>query len=138
MRILGVFKISVSHARQGLQRFSKMGLASVKCRVKRQSNAVLCVGPMPWGVSRMPLSRRPNAVPLSVECRVSVGRMPYPAGVDRPKSASVVCRAFSSLLFADEVALLARGRVLFDLDRILDNRKTFDRSNDDQGFQGFT
>jgi hypothetical protein len=82
----------------------------------------------------MPLPRRPNAVPLSVECRVSVGRMPYPRNIDRLQSASAVCRAFSSLLFADEVALLARGRVLFDLDRILGNRKTFDRSDDDQGF----
>jgi hypothetical protein len=94
MTILGVFKMSVSHARQGLQRFSKMGLASVKCRAQRQSNAVLGVGPMPWGVGRMPLSRRPNAVPLSVECRVGVGRMPYPRTIDRSKSASVECRAF--------------------------------------------
>jgi hypothetical protein len=138
MTILGVVKMSVCHARQGLQRFSKMGLASVKCRVKRQSNAVLGVGPMPWGVSRMPLSRRPNAVPLSVECRVSVGRMPCPRNSDRPKRASAVCRAFLFWLFADEVALLARGWVLFDLDRILGNRKSFDRSDDDQGLQGFT
>jgi hypothetical protein len=82
VRILGAFKMSVSHAGQGLQRFSKLYLASVECRAQCQSNAVLGVGPMPWGVSQMPLPRRPNAVPLSVECRVGVGRMPYPAVID--------------------------------------------------------
>ncbi|MCX7107671.1 MAG: hypothetical protein NTV66_08920 [Methylococcales bacterium] len=41
---------------------------SVICRAFCRSNAV--------GVSRMPLSGRLNAVPLSVECRIRVGLTP--------------------------------------------------------------
>ena len=73
---MGVLKIAANHELRGLQRFQKIGLASVECRAICQSNAVLCVSRMPWGVSRMPLPCQSNAVPLSAECRASVGRMP--------------------------------------------------------------
>jgi hypothetical protein len=48
MLFFGVFKIAASHNWRGLQRFQKIGLASVECRAKRRPNAVLFVGLMPW------------------------------------------------------------------------------------------
>jgi len=137
MLFFDVFKIAVNHDWRGLQRFIKIGSASVECRAICQSNAVLCVSRMPWGVSRMPLPCQSNAVPLSAECRVSVSRMPCHRVNDRPKIASVECRAFCGILFAIQMALLTWSWDLFDLYRVLVDHKAFDNANVDQRVQGF-